>query len=133
MCFYVLVELCSYYFEVKFWEFLLIIKVEGCCNKPKHFTIFSLKAFKLPDHNKISITMSLGCQDYIVKQLLDLVNPSLNDGSLSLWSLCLLSAYLQDFFFSLQFTQALTFLPGIYSQLQTRHFMDIVRVKPSFH
>ena len=31
--------------------------------------------------------MPLGCQDLLVKQLLDLVNPALNDGSLSLFLL----------------------------------------------
>ena len=39
-------------------------------------TFFSQRS----DHNKINIT-SLGCQDYMVKKLLDLVNPN---GSLSL-------------------------------------------------
>ena len=46
-----------------------------------HFSLS--QASLLSDHNKINITISLGCQDYMVK-ILDLVNTALDVYNLSL-------------------------------------------------
>ena len=56
-------------------------EIQSVDKTPNTSHFFLSKAQLSPDHNKINITTSLGCQDYMAKKLLDLVNPN---GSLSL-------------------------------------------------